>query len=266
MRRRRRRKYRVRKKGREHLYLKASKTHARKLSLLIIPLVLVVIIARELNRFIHTSPIFNLQQIEVKTSGGLDEECVWELIEEPQRHLFKIDLLELSRWLEERPEVRSAKVTRSFPDKLIVELDERSAIAQVRSNRYFPVDGEGIILPGVRNYPDPDLPTIIGVGLRVDRIKMGEPYESERLTKALELLIIVTSSESLSDIKVSKIDVRDPRDISFMTDGMIEIRVGGQDFGRKVGDLSEVIVDIRAKKKKVKYIDLRFGDVAIGWK
>lgn len=254
---------RIGKKEKDTFFLLMTKRYARRFWPLIIPLVLAVIIAGELHHFIHTSPIFDLQKVEVKTSGGLDEGCVWELIEKPQ--IFKADLLELSRRLEARPEVRSVMVIRSFPGKLIVEVDERAAIAQVRSNRYFPVDEDGVILPGVRNYPDPGLPTIVGVGLRVDHIKIGEPYESKKLNKALDLLKAVASSEPLSDIKVSRIDVRDPRDISFTTADMIEIRVGGEDFVRKLADLGEVIADV-AKKGKVEYIDLRFGDVTIGWK
>lgn len=246
------------------LFLRVAKRYGKRISPVIILVVVIILVGKELHHFLYTSPIFDLSKIEVQTNGKLDESRVWRLIDEP--HILKVDLLKLSKRLEQLPEVKTAWVFRSLPNSIIVEVEERLPIAQIRSNRYFPVDKDGVILPGVRNYPDHHLPLIVGVGFRVDQIKVGMPYVSKSLDKALNLLEAISSSQSLRDVKITRIDVRDPGDISFLTDEGFEVKVGAGEFASKIGLMDEVLADIRSQRAKVKYIDLRFGDVAIGWK
>lgn len=259
----RRRRYGAKSKPKVPFYLRAVR-FSRKASSSVIPLALLVAIGGELHHFVHTQAAFDLSEVEVRTNGSLDKDAVLDLIQES--NIFKIDLLRLTQRLEARPEVRSARVTRSLPDSLIVDVVERIPVAQMRANRYFLVDEEGVILPGARDYPDPDLPVIVGIGLMVGRIKPGEPYCSDRLNKALELLEAISPARSLKDRKVTRIDVRDLRDIYFLTDEEVEVRVGGEDFDQKIRLMDEVLLEARSKGENVKYIDLRFGDVVVGWK
>lgn len=260
----RRRRYGAKIRPREHLLLRATKRYGRQAFWLILVSTILILMVVELRSFLKTSPAFKLSRVVVRTNGSLDEARVWKLIDEPQ--IFNVDLLRLSQQLEQLPEVKSSRAIRALPDSLIVEVEERLPLAQIRSDRYFPVDGDGVILPGVRNYPDPDLPLIVGVGLKADLVKVGKPYQSIRLDKALGLLQAISSSESLKGERVTRIDVREPGDISFWTNKNIEVRVGGEDFLSRVKLLDEVLKELQPRERDIKYIDLRFGDAAIGWK
>ncbi len=259
-----RRRYGAKIRPKEHLYLKVTKRYGRQASWLILVSVVLILMGAELRHFLKTSPTFNLSKVVVRTNGSLDEARVWKLIDEPQ--IFNVDLLRLSQRLEQLPEVKRARIIRTLPDGLIVEVEERLPFAQIRSNRYFPVDGDGVILPGVRNYPDQNLPMIVGIGLKGDLVRVGKPYISTRLDKALDLLDAISSSESLKEKRVTRVDVRDLEDISFWTNENIEVRVGSGDFLAKIKLMDEVLKDLRPRERDIKYIDLRFGDVAIRWK
>lgn len=260
----RRRRYGAKSRGKEPFYLKATKKYGKKSPSLIILVLILAGIGWELNRFVQTSPVFNVSHVEIRTNGRLDKDVVSKLVD--GSNIFEIDIAGLTQLLEKRLEVKRARIIRILPDRLIVNLEERLPVAQVRANRYFPVDKEGIILPWVSEYPDPDIPVIIGVGLKVRRIKPGEPYHSNRLEKALELLGVISRSRSLKDGKVTKIDVRDLGDISFLTDEIVEVKIGGEDFERKIQLMDKVLLDARSRERGLDYIDLRFGDVIVGWR
>ena len=183
-------------------------------------------------------------------------------------NIFFIDLNKFKDEIEKsHTEFKDIVVRRLLPNKLIVEAELRRAIAQISSDRYYFVDREGVLLPNVKNFPEPGTPIITGIGINLAKIK---PYnfsrfEKDKIDKALEIIIEMENIEELSQIKLKSVDIADPGNISFfMEDASVEIKIGNEDFPKRLKVLATLIEQVGADINNFKYIDLRFEDPIIG--
>jgi len=190
-----------------------------------------------------------------------DEEVVGE-------NIFFVDLNALKEKVEAgHPGFKDIVIRRLLPNKLVVQASLRKAIAQIRSNRYYPVDAEGVLLPDVKNFPDPDIPIISGIGVNVARLKSSKfsKFEKEKIKKALGLIKEMQAIEDLSEYKLKAVDIADPGNFSFFLErSNVEIKIGNSDFHNRLKVLSTLLEQIGSDIDKFKYIDLRFEDPIIG--
>jgi len=183
-------------------------------------------------------------------------------------NIFFLDLNDLKEKIELfHPEFKGIVLRRLLPNKLIVQGELRKPIAQIRSDRYYLVDDEGMILPNVRNFPDTELPIISGIGINLAKassIAFSE-FQKDKLYKAISLIGDVASNKGLSEYKIKLVDITDPGNVSFfLTSADIEIKIGNTDFQNRLEVLSTVLEQMASNIDSFKYIDLRFEDPIIG--
>lgn len=183
-------------------------------------------------------------------------------------NIFFTDLKALKEKIEvAHPEFKDIVIRRLLPNKLIVQGNLRKAIAQIRSDRYYLVDEEGVLLPDVKNFPDPDLPIIAGIGINLARISTSKfsNFEREKINKALGLIIEMSANEDLSGYRLKLVDIVDPGNVSFFFESAnVEIKIGNSDFRNRLALLSTLLDQIGSDIDKFKYIDLRFEDPILG--
>ena len=183
-------------------------------------------------------------------------------------NIFFIDLKEFKKKVEvSHTEFKDVIVRRVLPNKLIIEAELRKPIAQIRSDRYYFVDKEGAMLPDVKNFPDPDLPIISGIGVNLAKVK---PYnftklERDRIGKALAIIKGMRDIEGLQALKLKSVDVTDPGNLSFFLErSNVEIKIGNSDFKKRLGVLATLLEQVGSDVDSFRYIDLRFEDPIIG--
>ena len=183
-------------------------------------------------------------------------------------NIFFIDLDEFKRKVEtSHTEFKDVIVKRILPNKLIIEAQLRKPIAQIRSDRYYFVDKEGVMLPDVKNFPDPDLPIISGIGVNLAKVK---PYnftklERDRIGKALAIIKGMRDIEGLQALKLKSVDVTDPGNLSFFLERSdVEIKIGNSDFEKRLRVLATLLEQVGPDVDNFRYIDLRFEDPIIG--
>ncbi|MFC1620788.1 cell division protein FtsQ/DivIB [Candidatus Omnitrophota bacterium] len=183
-------------------------------------------------------------------------------------NIFFMDLKDLKQKIEAvHPEFKDIEIRRLLPNKLIVKANLRKPVAQIRSDRYYFVDEEGVLLPDVKNFPDPGLPIIGGVGINLAKAQAAKfsDFEKEKINKALGLIGEIRSIEGLAVYGLKVVDIADPGNISFFFDDVnIEIKIGNEDFLKRLNVLVTVLEQIDMDVDKFKYIDLRFEDPIIG--
>jgi len=183
-------------------------------------------------------------------------------------NIFFLDLNKLKERIELlHPEFKGILIRRLLPNKLIVQGSLRKAIAQIRSDRYYLVDDEGVLLPNIKNFPDRQLPIITGIGINLAKASRADfsEFEKDKLDKALEVINEASANESLSGYKLKVVDVTDPGNVSFfLTSANIEIKIGNSDFQNRLEVLSTVLEQMNSDIDSFKYIDLRFEDPIIG--
>lgn len=177
------------------------------------------------------------------------------------QNIFKIPLKFISQSIQSSyADVREAVVRIVPPDRIIIDIKLRKPIALAHNVRYYPVDEEGVVLPAV-SFSDQlkDLPVIDGIDLRY-----GRKASPRNLKLAIELLGQIRQSKFMAQYGILSINASDMRSMSFIMKNGIEVRIGSENFKERLEALNRTMRDPRLIVDRVKYIDLRFEDVAIG--
>ncbi|MFH1853819.1 MAG: cell division protein FtsQ/DivIB [Candidatus Omnitrophota bacterium] len=183
-------------------------------------------------------------------------------------NIFFVDLGSLKNEIEtNHSELKDVVVRRVLPNMLAVEGILRKAVAQIRSDRYYPVDKEGMLLPDVVNFPSPDLPIITGIGINLAKISRSRltEFEEQKLQNALNLINEIAANDKLKEYRLKLADTTDPGNLTFSLDTInVEIKIGNSDFRERLNTLATIIGQLDTDINNFKYIDLRFEDPIMG--
>lgn len=216
--------------------------------------------------FLNESDYFKLRSVEMKASFLEPRSSTFisnqVLKAYKLRNVFGINLQHIAQYIQKSyGDVRDVVVRISLPDKLVISLKLRRPVALVRSGKFYPIDEDGVVLPGgSRAEALSDLPVISGIDIRARNSR----WMYRNLKLALKLLEEIRLTRSLSSLGVASISVYDPRNLSFYLKNGVEIRIGEESFRERLDLLGRAIRDPRLVLDNVKYIDLRFKDIIIG--
>lgn len=180
--------------------------------------------------------------------------------------VWRADLPELSKHLEKLPWVRTAVVTRVLPDGIRVRITEREPKAVVRTaaGRFIWVDDDAVYLGEMA--PADQMPAFFLRGWNEEDSNNAQAENRERVSKFLELQRD-WSAQGLSE-RVSEVNLLDLRDVRVQLagdDSQIEVRLGSQEQGTRLGKALTVLDAQRqtARGPLISYIDLTQGKRAI---
>jgi len=64
--------------------------------------------------------------------------------------------------------------------------------------------------------------------------------------------------------EIHMVDVSDEKNLSLYIEDGIEIKIGGEKFRERLNRFNKTFESGKVDKNRIRYIDLRFGDVIIG--
>jgi cell division protein FtsQ len=175
-------------------------------------------------------------------------------------HILMLDPAEAAKRVETLPFVRRCRVTRIFPDTVVIAVEQREPVAVLSSNgRFFAIDREGVPLE-----ERPNTAPLAGVfisevpGLEV--VTLGEPIHAPALHKALEVLQAFGQTRMAADVRVSELAARHPNDIRMYCDQLeFEIRWGRDGLEDQARRLDLLWAYEEGQPSFDDYCDLRFG-------
>lgn len=177
------------------------------------------------------------------------------------RNIFFIPLAQQKTQLEQIPWVESASVMRFVPNRLRVEIHERTPVAFARVGpRIFLIDAGGTLmeLPQKRKY---SFPVILGMN-------PGEPLSTRipRMRAYNELVRELDSggarySQDLSEVDLSDLDnikvrVNDPQ-------GDVQVQLGSSDFLKRYKTYVSHVQEWRQQFQKLESVNLRYDNQVI---
>jgi cell division septal protein FtsQ len=211
---------------------------------------------------------FQIRQVEIQGDSRASAEDVQTLVrrEVGKTGVWQADLREISARLERLPWIRVAMVSRVLPDGIRVRLEERQPRAVVRTaaGRFLWVDDDAVLLGEM--VPTDQMPAFFLRGWNEEPGDAVRKENSERVRKFLELQhewIVAGLSERVSEVNV--LDLRDVRAQLAGDDSQIEVRLGSQDFGKRLKDALNVLDAHRQTPRGpfISYVDLTQGKRAI---
>ena len=172
------------------------------------------------------------------------------------RNIFAVPLEERRRQLEAIPWVESATVIRLLPDRLRVDLTERTPVAFVRlGSRIALIDSNGVVmeLPRSRKY---SFPVVKGVS-------ESEPLSARaaRMQVYSALMRDLDSEGAHYSSDLSEVDLSDSEDVKVMVAdpaGAVLVHLGSSDFLRRYKIYLAHLQEWRQQFQKVESVDLRY--------
>jgi len=217
-------------------------------------------------RFLLYSPSLLLlrpEQIELTGNHVVTREAVLkQFVEDRNRSVLRMSLDLRRSQLEQIPWIESATVERILPNRIRIELTERTPIAFVRNgDEVALIDPHGVILDRPRD-ADFQFPIVSGVSEDLPRDQREKRIELyQEFMKDIEL-VRGGSSEN-----VSEVDLSVPRDVRVVMTGLasptdpqaVTVHFGSGDFSGKYKMLVDNFAQWQAHTGHVQTIDLQYA-------
>jgi len=202
-------------------------------------------------------------QIAVTGNHVVSREAVLQqFVHDRNRSVLSVPLEARRNQLEQIPWVESASVQRILPNRLRVELTERTPVAFARSgNELGLVDAHGVILDRPRG-EELHFPIVTGVSEEVPRDQREKRMQAyEEFIKDIDLV------RSGSSDRVSEIDLSSPKDLRVVMTGLanpsdsqaVTIHFGSSEFTGKYKMLIDNFSQWQANAGRVQSIDLQYS-------
>jgi cell division protein FtsQ len=216
-------------------------------------------------RFLLYSPTMLLlkpDQIELTGNRIVSREAVLQqFVHDHNRSVLLVALDTRRSQIEQIPWVESASVQRILPNRIHVELTERTPVAFARNgNELALIDAHGVILERPQG-EDLHFPIVSGVSEDVPRDQREKRMQVyQEFTKSIDL-VRAGSSES-----VSELDLSNPKDLRAVMTGLagptdsqaVTIHFGAGEFTGKYKMLVDNFSQWQANTGRVQSIDLQY--------
>lgn len=217
-------------------------------------------------RFLLYSPqvlLLNPDQIELLGNHIVSREAVLQpFVHDRNRSVLRIPLEDRRIELEQLPWVESATVERILPNRIRVELTERTPIAFLRNGTELAlIDAHGVILDRPEG-EDLHFPIVTGLPDNMPREE-----REKRMQVYQEFLRDADLVRSGSSDRVSEADLSNEKDLRVVMTGLssqadsqaVTIHFGSGDFTRKYRMLVENFAQWQANAGRVQSIDLQYS-------
>lgn len=146
-------------------------------------------------------------------------------------NLMTLDTAEVARRVKQIPYIRVCEVSRSYPDRVIIEVNERHPGAMVLINNHaFEIDDECVVLGPLNPLEPYEGPTITNLP-GITAVMVGQKIESPALAAALEVWKAFTTVPLSREVSLSELSAPFPDHISMILDeAPFEIIWGRSDF------------------------------------
>jgi cell division protein FtsQ len=174
------------------------------------------------------------------------------------RNVFFVPLAQRKKQLEQIPWVESASVMRFVPNRLRIEIHERTPIAFARvGSRIFLTDGTGVLMDlPVGSKKKFSFPVVLGMNL-------GEPQSmrADRMKIFKQLVSDLDSTGAHYSQNLSEVDLSDPDDVKVLADdahGEVLVHLGSSDFLDRFKVYVGHVQDWRQQFTRLDSVDLRY--------
>lgn len=184
---------------------------------------------------------FTIRRLDLQSNGRLQASHLREYAQvEEGMNLFALDIARMRQDLESVPLIRTAEIRRDLPDRLVVRVTERTALARIAEGAAgysLAVDRDGYVLgpsAGKQN-----LPLISGLTER--GLAPGSMIREMAVLDAINALEICDSTKLGAIVKIHTIDVRKPEYLDVRLASGARVQLGRDQLRMRLDKLAEMI-------------------------
>ena len=208
--------------------------------------------------FAVSSPYFRIKGTIIRGCKELTEKEVMALAAvKPSQTIFSVNLKAMARRISSHSWVKSVAVGREFPNRLVVEVQERTVLALCKMDKdFYLLDTDGAFFKKLDAGDDVDIPVLTGYS------REGK-MNAELLQKTVGLLKHLTLSKSFPTINsVSEINLSEVTGLSLITDNGFCLKLGFDNYENKLHRLLPVVTALNKKNIKQEFFNIDLREVS----
>ncbi len=201
------------------------------------------------------SQFFAVRTVDMSRCANVSLEEVWAIVRgEGAGILWSVPSKEIARQLSAHPWVRSVSVRKSFPDRLIVRIQERTPVAMVNLDVLHYLDEEGRPFKRLTSY-DPKSFAIVTGFSREDLLRK-DPVAVRNLRKTLDLLRGVEAGSLRQNVSEIHFDAQDGYTVVTRDTGL-QLKVGTMDVKEAIRRIETAMPKISGMTRSSGIADLK---------
>jgi len=204
------------------------------------------------------SPYFSIRETVVRGCKELTEKEILSLAGiRPAANLLTLNPEAIARRIRANPWIQEAFVGREFPDRLVIWVRERKAVALLQTDQgLYLLDGKGSPFKKMDPEDELNLPILTGC------IKGGKTNET-LIKQSLALLGYLAGAPNIPAIGgVAEIHGSETFGLSLFTDVGLCLKLGFDGYENKLKRLTSVMADLDRKNLKAGYMLIDLSDPA----
>lgn len=210
-----------------------------------------------------SSSIFELKQIDVDGNSKITKSDIIKIGDiETGKNIFKYNLNDVEKKLLVNPYIKYVKVSRKFPDKLVITIKENSEYAIIKEGASYIYIGEnGLVLSEQKDINNKNIPLVSGIEIKNKKLNTKIKINSDKsndIILAIDTLKKNNMSRKVESIKINK------NKMYMKTDDNTNIVLKlDEDIEYNINRLKAILVDLKSNNKKGGNIDLTSKEQAI---
>src|SRR5512135_155256 len=201
------------------------------------------------------SPLFTVRTIDMNRCANVSLEEVWAIVRgDGSGILWSVPSKEIARRLSGHPWVRSVSVRKSFPDRLVVRIQERKPVAMVNLDALHYLDEEGRPFKRLTAYDPKNLAIVTGFS-RGDLLRK-DPVTIRDLRKTLDLLRGVEGGALRRNVSEIHFDAQDGYTV-VTRDAGLQLKVGTLDVKEAIRRIEAAMPRISGMSRSSGIADLK---------
>lgn len=210
-----------------------------------------------------SSSIFELKQIDVDGNSKITKSDIIKIGDiETGKNIFKYNLNDVEKNLLVNPYIKYVKVSRKFPDKLVITIKENSEYAIIKEGASYIYIGEnGLVLSEKKDIKNKNIPLVSGIEIKNKKLNTKIKINSDKsndIILAIDTLKNNNMSRKIESIKINKNKMYMKTDDN--TNIVLKI---DEDIEYNINRLKAILVDLKSNNKKGGNIDLTSKEQAI---
>lgn len=210
-----------------------------------------------------SSSIFELKQIDVDGNSKITKSDIIKIGDiETGKNIFKYNLNDVEKKLLVNPYIKYVKVSRKFPDKLVITIKENSEYAIIKEGASYIYIGEnGLVLSEQKDIKNKNIPLVSGIEIKNKKLNTKIKINSDKsndIILAIDTLKKNNMSRKIENIKINKNKMYMKTDDN--TNIVLKI---DEDIEYNINRLKAILVDLKSNNKKGGNIDLTSKEQAI---
>lgn len=169
-------------------------------------------------------------------------------------NIWSLSKEEIGRRLRSHPFVREVVVRKSFPDKLLLNIEEREPVAMINLDALYYVDDQGTIFKRLTAYDAKDKPILTGFSR--DDLAAKDPVTIRNLKKTIDLLRHAEAGSLRRNISEVHFDAQDGYTLVTRDFGL-QLKIGLMDFAEAMRRVEEAMPKLASLGKEKGVVDLK---------